>query len=356
MRRLRAILALALVGVSLGAPASEHEARLAELARQAIAGQPIAEDELQKLADRGDPAAEHLIGHLHLSGKTVPKNEAQALEWFRRAAAKGYLPSVHAVGVIRERGEGELRDLDEALRHYRRAAEAGYARSQTNLGHMLAEGIGVPQDLEEARRWLESRGAARAAGRVSARHALPRRPRGGARRPAGGGARSPGGRRRRPRRAVSTCAFARHRPGRAEGRGAGAAMAAARGEPAPARRAVPAGGGVFTGAVRARAGSGAGGRVVAAQRPPGSRRSAVRARRRLLRGPRRTEGTPRRRSAGSRRRRATAIPKRCARWRSFAVCASSRRRFRRQKKSRRARTDYSVRATAVCSAAGRGGS
>ena len=51
------------------------------------------------------------------------------------------------------RGEGVTRNYAEAVRWYRRAAAQGDARAQANLGVMYAEGHGVPRNYIEAYMW-----------------------------------------------------------------------------------------------------------------------------------------------------------------------------------------------------------
>ena len=51
-------------------------------------------------------------------------------------------------------GEGVPRDAAEAIRWFRMAAAQGFARAQYNLGFMYADGLGVPQDAAEAVRWF----------------------------------------------------------------------------------------------------------------------------------------------------------------------------------------------------------
>ena len=51
-------------------------------------------------------------------------------------------------------GEGVPRDDAEAVQWYRLAAEQGIASAQFNLGVMYANGEGVPQDYVSAHMWL----------------------------------------------------------------------------------------------------------------------------------------------------------------------------------------------------------
>ena len=52
------------------------------------------------------------------------------------------------------KGEGVPKDDAEAVKWYRKAAEHGYANGQYKLGAIYANGQGVPQDYAEAYVWL----------------------------------------------------------------------------------------------------------------------------------------------------------------------------------------------------------
>ena len=43
----------------------------------------------QPLAERGDAAAQYGLGVMYRNGKGVTQNKAEALRWYRKAAAKG---------------------------------------------------------------------------------------------------------------------------------------------------------------------------------------------------------------------------------------------------------------------------
>ena len=63
-------------------------------------------------------------------------------------------PAQYNLGFMYTNGEGVPRDNAEAVRWYRLAAEQGYAKAQLNLGGMYALGRGLPQDDAEAVRWF----------------------------------------------------------------------------------------------------------------------------------------------------------------------------------------------------------
>jgi len=46
--------------------------------------------ELRELAEKGDPAAQTKVGNMYADGVGVPQSYAEAIRWFRKAAAQGH--------------------------------------------------------------------------------------------------------------------------------------------------------------------------------------------------------------------------------------------------------------------------
>ncbi len=88
-------------------------------------------------------------------GKGVPKNPAQAIEQYRKAAAQGHVLAQLALGQRYYRGEGVTKDFTEAVKWFRKAAEAGNAKAQFNLAICLETGEGVTKSVPQAMRWYE---------------------------------------------------------------------------------------------------------------------------------------------------------------------------------------------------------
>jgi TPR repeat protein len=57
------------------------------------------------------------------------------------------------LGSMFENGRGVAQDFAEAMRFYRLAAAQGHANAQFNLGIMFENGRGVAQDRAEAIQW-----------------------------------------------------------------------------------------------------------------------------------------------------------------------------------------------------------
>ena len=142
------------------------------------------------LADGGDPVAQNALGVLYRDGLGSERNDAEAVRWFRKAAAQGWAPAQANLGYMLETGRGIARDEREGARYYRlanerraddapqaarfadglraydagqpaqaleiwrRLAEHGDAGAQYNVGVIYQRGTGVPQDPAEAARWF----------------------------------------------------------------------------------------------------------------------------------------------------------------------------------------------------------
>ena len=95
---------------------------------------------------------------------------AQSLDETRKKAESGDATAQFNLGLMYANGEGVPKDDAEAVRWYRLAADQGLAPAQFNLGLMYAIGEGVPKDLVQAHAWLNIAGAS---GLEEAKKALP---------------------------------------------------------------------------------------------------------------------------------------------------------------------------------------
>ena len=64
----------------------------------------------------------------------LPKDDAQAVRWFRKAADAGHAGRMTWLGVMYEKGRGGLpKDDAQAVSWYRKAAQMGYSYAQEAL-------------------------------------------------------------------------------------------------------------------------------------------------------------------------------------------------------------------------------
>ena len=110
-------------------------------------------DTTQFLAYRGDFDAQFDLGVMYDSGLGVPENGAEAIKWFRLAAAQGSLRAQIELGAKYYSGLGVTQDAAEAVKWFRLAAEQGAPGAQYMLGIMYNNGEGVPENYLTAYVW-----------------------------------------------------------------------------------------------------------------------------------------------------------------------------------------------------------
>jgi TPR repeat protein len=88
--------------------------------------------------------------NLLLHGNGIAKDEAEALSWYRKAAALGNAKSLNVIGRFYEEGWLVEPDASIAEEYYRQAAEGGDFRGQYNYALLLAE----QGNMAEAVQWL----------------------------------------------------------------------------------------------------------------------------------------------------------------------------------------------------------
>jgi TPR repeat protein len=96
--------------------------------------------------------AEYLLGVAYMGGTGVPKDEAEAALWFRRAADRGNPLAQFWFGQMLAKGRGGLAtDWKAALPYFSGAAAGDVNDAFVELGHMYAEGLGeLDKDYEKA--------------------------------------------------------------------------------------------------------------------------------------------------------------------------------------------------------------
>ena len=63
-------------------------------------------DEIRAKAEQGDAAAQNDLGVMHVEGKGVAKDEAEAAKWYRKAAEQGNAAAQRNLGVMYDEGRG----------------------------------------------------------------------------------------------------------------------------------------------------------------------------------------------------------------------------------------------------------
>lgn len=88
-------------------------------------------------AERGNPAAQWLLGTMYLLGQGVAEDPAQARVWLEKSASANYPPAQAVLGRMFEEGIGGGQDSAEAHILYRLSAEQGYADAAYLLGRQF---------------------------------------------------------------------------------------------------------------------------------------------------------------------------------------------------------------------------
>ena len=107
-------------------------------------------------AKAGDvqPLGEYYLGPWILYQRTGDRDDAEAVQCFRKSAEKNNARAQYYFGVCYFRGFGVETNHAEAVKWYRKAAEQNDPRAQRNLAGCYWNGDGVTQDYAEAVKWF----------------------------------------------------------------------------------------------------------------------------------------------------------------------------------------------------------
>ncbi|MGC2125723.1 MAG: serine/threonine-protein kinase, partial [Xanthobacteraceae bacterium] len=107
-----------------------------------------------KAADQGFPDAQYRLGYMYEKGIGADQDLPRAVQLYRSAASAGYPDAENLLGILLATGgDGVPRDDAEAVVWYRKAADHGLAKGQKNLGDMYFFGRGVDKDYQKAIDW-----------------------------------------------------------------------------------------------------------------------------------------------------------------------------------------------------------
>lgn len=110
-------------------------------------------EELRELAEEGDVAAMTRLAAAYRIGRRIPKDEAESLKWYLKAAEEKHPDATYLVGLAHLQGRGVKRDLPEAVKWFERAAGLGHAGSMGILA-TLHRNHPDYADPGKARHWL----------------------------------------------------------------------------------------------------------------------------------------------------------------------------------------------------------
>jgi len=107
-------------------------------------------DQIKKVADRGDAAAQTRLGILYERGIGVVKDTKKSAELYQKAADQRFASAQFLLAGLYEKGDGITKDLNRAIDLYRQAADEGFAPAQFYLGYLYETGDGVVQNPSKA--------------------------------------------------------------------------------------------------------------------------------------------------------------------------------------------------------------
>ncbi|MBS1953196.1 MAG: sel1 repeat family protein [Cyanobacteria bacterium SZAS-4] len=94
---------------------------------------------LNKLAQRGHPAAQCLLGLCYQTGRGVSKDTHQAAQWYEKSAKQGFADAQSRLGHMYLNGNEIEKDATKAEHWLAKAAHQGVAEAQYNLGKMYIQ-------------------------------------------------------------------------------------------------------------------------------------------------------------------------------------------------------------------------
>lgn len=136
-------------------PGTYAPAPAAEAADSGIAEERAADEGAAPEAP-GNADGEQLFrtGSMRYYGTGGMTDYTGALDFFSRAADRGYAPAMTAIGDAYYFGRGAAQDYSEALRWFGKAAEKGDAAAMNNLAAMHFAGLGTARSYGKAAEWF----------------------------------------------------------------------------------------------------------------------------------------------------------------------------------------------------------
>ena len=117
-------------------------------------------EELEQLAELGDPHAQFLMGRFYRDGPLLIPDSQTARRRFTQAANTGLPQAQYALGKLLLSDDPEVRDPDEGLCWLKRAAQSGSHYAAYRLGKEYLTGEVVQKDAAKAVEWFAQSAAA----------------------------------------------------------------------------------------------------------------------------------------------------------------------------------------------------
>lgn len=110
---------------------------------------------MRRIGDQGQAEAQFKLGLAYSNGDGVPKDDVEAVRWFREAAVQGHPEAQLHLGYAHYDGKGTPHDEAEAMSWYLKAAKQGLAEARVVLGERFyLDSEGAEWDIR-AHFWLQ---------------------------------------------------------------------------------------------------------------------------------------------------------------------------------------------------------
>lgn len=114
----------------------------------------VSNDQIEILAEKGDPEAELQMGLRNTSFARGVKNDRMAVQWFEKAARHNQVEAQYRYGLALLEGKGVVQDYKTAFYWLEKSAQQGHAEAQATLGEMYHSGIAINGNIERAYLWF----------------------------------------------------------------------------------------------------------------------------------------------------------------------------------------------------------
>lgn len=104
-------------------------------------------------AENGHLEAQYILATMYRTGRGLPQDLNQAIQWYGRSAEGGYPMAQFTLGNMHLKGDGVPSNIPMALALLGRAAEQGHPQAQYNLG-VYYYGQGKEEGYRKAENWF----------------------------------------------------------------------------------------------------------------------------------------------------------------------------------------------------------